>query len=97
MSINFNLQNDNHLILKGDLVFHNIEKMEKQFHDVLSSQTAITVDLAGIAAVDTSGLALLITWKHNAKKKNIQLDFNNVPQKLQSIAELSGVQEFFNI
>jgi phospholipid transport system transporter-binding protein len=54
---------------------------------------AATVDLAGVAASDSAGLALLIEWLSVAKAAAHPLHYQHVPPQLQQLARLSEVED----
>ena len=49
------------------------------------------VDLAEVTDMDSSLLAALLAWLRDAKGKQIELSFTNLPDGLQTIARLYGV------
>jgi len=51
------------------------------------------IDLAGVTASDSAGLALLIEWLSVAKAASRSLRFENIPSQLQQLARLSEVEE----
>src|ERR1700688_1842565 len=54
---------------------------------------ATVIDLAGVTASDSAGLALLIEWLSVAKAANQALRFENIPSQLKQLARLSEVEE----
>src|ERR1700680_882650 len=54
---------------------------------------ATVIDLAGVTASDSAGLALLIEWLSVAKAANHALRFENIPSQLKQLARLSEVEE----
>ncbi|MDR1647967.1 MAG: STAS domain-containing protein [Zoogloeaceae bacterium] len=52
---------------------------------------ARTVDLADVAAADSSGLAVLIAWQRQARMRGACLAFVNVPDSLKALAALYGL------
>ncbi|MGH8765435.1 MAG: STAS domain-containing protein [Burkholderiales bacterium] len=52
-----------------------------------------TVDLAEVGELDSSALALLLAWLREARRRNAELSFVNLPQGLTTIAKLYGVAE----
>lgn len=52
-----------------------------------------TVDLSEVGELDSSALALLLAWLREAKRRNRNLAFTNLPQGLTTIARLYGVAE----
>jgi phospholipid transport system transporter-binding protein len=49
------------------------------------------VDLSEVTDMDSSLLAVLIAWLRDARRRNHDLAFNNLPEALQTIARLYGV------
>ncbi|HWJ93824.1 MAG TPA: STAS domain-containing protein [Telluria sp.] len=48
-------------------------------------------DLGGVKTADSSGVALMLAWLRKAQAKGQRLTFINVPQNLDTIARLYGV------
>jgi phospholipid transport system transporter-binding protein len=48
-------------------------------------------DLGGVRAADSSGVALLLAWQRRARAANQRLSFVNVPENVQKLAALYGV------
>ncbi len=53
---------------------------------------ARTIDLAEVTELDSSLLAMLLAWLREAKQRNAELAFANLPQGLETIAQLYGVE-----
>jgi len=52
-----------------------------------------SIDLAEVGELDSSALALLLAWLREAKRRDRDLVFTNLPQGLTTIARLYGVAE----
>jgi len=48
-------------------------------------------DLAGVKSADSSGVALLLAWQRRALDAGHRLTFVNVPDNVQKLAALYGV------
>lgn len=48
-------------------------------------------DLGGVKTADSSGVALMLAWLRKAQSRGQRLTFINVPQNLDTIARLYGV------
>ncbi len=53
----------------------------------------LTIDFAGITAVDSSAVALLLEWRREAQRLRKVLEFVNLPANLLALATLYGVAE----
>lgn len=85
------------LHIKGELIREFIsQKIIDQANRLLSTQT-ITVDLSQVSKVDTAGLAFLLLLLEDAKKSNIQLVFQHLPNDLLKLAKLSAVDSFLPV
>ena len=52
-----------------------------------------SIDLAEVGELDSSALALLLAWLREAKRRDRDLVFTNLPHGLTTIARLYGVAE----
>ncbi len=59
---------------------------------ILAGQAAF-IDLGGVTATDSAGLALLLEWLSVARDAKRSLRYENVPIQLQQLARLSEVEE----
>lgn len=50
-------------------------------------------DLAGVSAIDSSSVAVLLGWQRMAQSTGGALRFHHLPPALTSLAELYGVRE----
>jgi len=53
----------------------------------------LTIDFAGIDAVDSSAVALLLEWRRQAGRRGKTLQFVNLPENLIALARLYGVED----
>jgi len=58
---------------------------------------ARTVDLGQVTELDSSLLAMLLAWLREAKLRNAEVAFANLPQGLETIAQLYGVEGFLPV
>jgi phospholipid transport system transporter-binding protein len=60
--------------------------------DVALPRTGV-VTLADVRAVDSAGVAVLLSWRRRADAEKAQLTFVDVPPNLVALAELYGVED----
>jgi phospholipid transport system transporter-binding protein len=77
----------------GSLHFTTVSSLLSQGVDAINGGRAAVIDLAGVSASDSSGLALLIEWLSVAKAAGRSLRYENIPSQLQQLARLSEVEE----
>lgn len=51
------------------------------------------MDLAGLTAVDSAGVATLLAWQRAAHARHRPLRFQNLPDTVRSLAALYGVSD----
>ena len=74
----------------------NVEKRYGALHEEGRrhlADGAATVDLKEVTELDSSALALLLAWLREAKAAGRAVAFANLPESLQTIARLYGVQD----
>lgn len=77
----------------GSLHFTTVSALLRVGVDAINGGRAAVIDLNGVTASDSSGLALLIEWLSEAKAASRALRYENIPSQLQQLARLSEVEE----
>lgn len=77
-------------MVDGDLTFATINKQTVKSFAFLTATKLITIDLAGVANIDSAGLALVIEWIKYTRQHRTQIVFKNIPEQLLNLAKLSG-------
>ncbi len=79
--------------LDGPLTFDSVPALRPSGLGLLApGGGALTIDLRGVAAADSAGLALLIDWLAIARARGRTLRYVEVPEALRSLAALSEVE-----
>ena len=76
----------------GSLHFTTVSALLSAGAEAIGRNEAGVIDLGGVTASDSAGLALLIEWLSVAKVANRALRYENVPCQLQQLARLSEVE-----
>ena len=80
--------------LSGELSFATVGGLLTEFNQGLATHTPPKVlDLSEVSRTDSAGLALLIEWL----KQSATITFRNIPEQMQSLAIVSGVQELLSL
>jgi phospholipid transport system transporter-binding protein len=77
----------------GSLVFSTVRSLLPAGREAIENGRAAVIDLAGVTASDSSGLALLIEWKSVANYARRTLRYEHVPSQLLQLARLSEVDD----
>jgi phospholipid transport system transporter-binding protein len=77
----------------GSLHFSTVSALLSEGIDAIDGGQATVIDLSGVTAGDSSGLALLIEWLSVAKAAGKELRYEHLPTQLHQLARLSEVEE----
>ena len=79
------------LRLSGPVTLANVAQvLEEGLQQIRDG--ARTIDLGEVTELDSSLLAMLLAWLREAKRRNSEVAFANLPQGLETIAQLYGVE-----
>lgn len=92
------VQRDGAIVVSGALTFDTVPDLFAQTRSWLESAAApASVDLRDVARADSAGLALLVEWLRLAKSRGGALKFTNVPQQVQSLLRVNGIEEALDV
>ncbi|MGQ0652898.1 MAG: STAS domain-containing protein [Betaproteobacteria bacterium] len=78
------------MTLSGPVTLANVAKLLDEGRQHLEEGVR-TVDLGEVTELDSAALALLLAWLREARAKHREVAFVNLPESLQTIARLYGV------
>jgi phospholipid transport system transporter-binding protein len=84
-------------LVKGPLIFSTVTALLSVGSAAIVDGQAGVIDLTGVTASDSSGLALLVEWLSVARRADRPLRYENMPPQLQQLARLSEVEDLFDI
>ncbi|MEJ2315344.1 MAG: STAS domain-containing protein [Gammaproteobacteria bacterium] len=85
---------DAQLSLAGTLNFDSVPGLYRQLAPHLKQDGALSIDLGSVEHFNSAGLALLLQWLEDARRRNVELTFLNLPAahgELASLYNLSGL------
>jgi len=59
--------------------------------------TSLTLDLAGVSCIDSSGVAALIETRRCAKEQDVALVLASLPAQARQVLEVTGVIDMFDV
>ena len=77
----------------GALEFRTVTALLPSGTEAIEQGRASVIDLSGVTASDSAGLALLIEWLSVAKAGGRTLRYENIPSQLRQLSVLSDVDE----
>lgn len=83
---------DGKFAVSGDVTFDTAEKILKAAEAAFEDHTQLDIDLAGVTASDSAGLALLLEWVTWANHSVREISFENIPDKILAIAKTTEVE-----
>ena len=84
------------LIVSGPVTLANVTRVLEEGRRHLEEGVQ-SVDLGEVTEMDSSLLALLLAWLRDAKARQQQVSFTNLPASLQTIARLYGVDHLLPV
>ncbi len=85
-------RDDGRLVLTGRLTMSTVPKLYEAGLKQLAGEDLV-VDLAGVEAVDSAAISMLLGWARAAQKNGRKLSVANMPDDLVSLGHLYGVDE----
>jgi phospholipid transport system transporter-binding protein len=79
------------LVVSGPVTLANVAGLLEEGRRHLAEGVAF-VDLGEIGEMDSSLLALMLAWLRDARARGRDLAFANLPESVQTIARLYGVE-----
>jgi phospholipid transport system transporter-binding protein len=84
--------------LTGVLTFNSTPGLYRETDKMFKGSAPVSsVDLSGVTAVDSTGLALLLEWQASQGPNSHGLKITNAPSSLMSLARLCYAIELLNM
>jgi phospholipid transport system transporter-binding protein len=83
---------DGRLAASGELEFATAAAALAAGLALIGAQRHWTIDLAGVTAGDSAGLAVLVEWISAARARGATLRYEAVPQQILAIARISDLE-----
>ena len=77
----------------GPLHFDTVAEALETSHEIFSEHETLELDLQGVEATDSAGLALLVEWVGQAKRENRSIRFHHLPAQALALARISEVDK----
>jgi phospholipid transport system transporter-binding protein len=78
--------------LTGDLTHDQVSALLDEDAAFLD-KGAMIIDLAGVQAIDSSAISLMLEWTRRATARNAKVSFANLGPALSSLMDLYGVSD----
>ena len=77
--------------VRSDLTFESATAILTQSMRLFADYERISVDMHDVREADSAGLALLLEWVSWARHLDRKITFENIPQQILAIAQISEV------
>ena len=84
---------DGHFKVAGPLTFKTAGKALQAGCALFDEHKHIELDLHGVQATDSAGLALLVEWAGWAHREKRTILFHHLPKQAQALAHISEVEK----
>ena len=88
---------DGHWRVTGTLDFDTVVDLRPRLREALTGGTAVELDLGGVTRANSAGLALLLQWQEDARRRSTPLAIRNVPSALADLAGLSNLRKLLSL
>ncbi len=78
--------------LSGEMTFDTAERILKESEEPFEEHTQLEIDLSGVTASDSAGLALLLEWVTWANHTVREVRFTGLPERVMAIAKTTEVE-----
>lgn len=76
----------------GVLDFATVPDLDARSATLFAGARRVIVDLSGVTAANSAGLALLLEWQRQARRADRTLFIRNLPRALASLAAMSELE-----
>lgn len=82
-------------VLCGALTFDSVPHLWREGLSRFEDAAKLTLDLQEVTHTDSAGLALMVEWMREAKRRNSEIHFRNIPSQMLAIASTSRLEQLF--
>ncbi|NIR28631.1 MAG: STAS domain-containing protein [Gammaproteobacteria bacterium] len=84
---------DGVFVVCGPLTFDSTPALWQEGARVLEGVNALVLDLQDVTRTDSAGLALLVAWMREARRRGVDIRFRHIPEQLMAIARTCNLQK----
>jgi len=93
MSASLEQRGEHHFAVRGELNFASVVGLWQKSERLFPNRSALTIDLADVSRSDSSGVALLVEWLRQAKRRQQSLQFTHIPMQMQAIIQVADLAQ----
>lgn len=78
--------------VSGAMTFDSVSELWRESEEMFSGETVVQVDLRDVTHTDSAGLALLVEWLREARRRGGRVEFLNLPTQMLALADAANLQ-----
>jgi phospholipid transport system transporter-binding protein len=78
--------------LRGALDFATVPDLHRATDDLLRDRDTLVIDVSAVERANSAGVALLLEWLAEARRRGCTLSFRGLPESVLAVARLSGAE-----
>ena len=79
--------------VQGELDFDTVAALWRESEKLFREELPQCIDLAGVSRSNSAGVALLVEWLRQARRRDRRLHFVNIPPQMISIIEVADLDD----
>jgi phospholipid transport system transporter-binding protein len=83
--------------VQGAMTFDSVTDLWHQSEGIFEDDGVLRIDLADVTRTDSGGLALLIEWLREAKRRGRRVEFLNLPNQMRALASAANLGEILGV
>lgn len=81
-----------------DIVLSMVEDFKEKLLKIINQDIKeLAIDMKNINHIDSAGLGVLIAAKKSVEQAGGQLNLNNVPENIESLLQVLGLDKYFDL
>lgn len=78
--------------LAGSLDFESVPVLWKKLRDIIAKESNVSLSLAEVTSANSAAMVMLLEAKQVAKKANVSLVIEQIPEELMALFRLSNAE-----
>ncbi len=83
---------DNKYLVSGPLQFDSVPELWKTSMGLINGASPLVLDLEKVTRTDSAALALLLEWMREARRRELEIHFKNIPDQMLANARASRLE-----
>lgn len=77
--------------LTGELTYETVPALAERVGELFADAEAVQVELGGVTRSDSAGVALLVEWVSEARRRGVPIRYLDIPSQMLAIARVSSL------